>query len=217
MKALKTLVIAVALLGVSCFGTAAAINFSQQPVAVLAEGEPETSEPVESETTPASEEDVQSLKDKIDELEALVKTQADQIWNKELVSGLTIGGAILFAMEALLIIFRWKYGKKREDSYSERFSALQDKFNKLAEKCEQIQNTSNNFLEQGCNEMNALKNECSELLKEVKAVMPQLKQYEQFNQRLVAVINILDTISFTPENVKNGVAEKVKKLVEEVK
>ena len=30
-------------------------------------------------------------------------------------------------------------------------------------------------------------------------------------------INILDILSFTPENVKNGVAEQVKKLIEEVK
>ena len=217
MKKFKTLLIVVALLGVSCFGTAAAINFRQEPIAVLAEGEPETSEPTESETTPASEEDVQSLKDKIEELEALVKAQANQIWNRELVSGLTIGGAILFAMEALLIIFRWKYGKKREDSYSERFNALQEKFNALAKKCDEIQETSNNFLQQGCDEMNDLTRDCSELLKEVREVMPQLKQYEQFNQRLVTVINILDTISFTPENVKNGVAEKVKQLVAEVK
>ena len=217
MKKFKTLLIVVALLGISCFGTAAVINFRQEPVAVLAEGEPETSEPTESETTPTSEEDVKSLTEKIEELEALVKAQANQIWNKELVSGLTIGGAILFAMEALLVILRWRYGKKREDSYSERFNALQDKFNALAKKCDEIQSTSENFLQKGCDEMNALTRDCSELLKEVREVMPQLKQYEQFNQRLVTVINILDTISFTPENVKNGVAEKVKQLVAEVK
>lgn len=107
--------------------------------------------------------------------------------------------------------------ERREDSYSERFNALQEKFNALAKKCDEIQEASNNFLQQGCDEMNALTRECSELLKEVREVMPQLKQYEQFNQRLVTVINILDTISFTPENVKNGVAEKVKQLVAEVK
>lgn len=217
MKKFKTLLIVVALLGVSCFGTAATINFRQEPMAVLAEGEPETSEPTESETTPTSEEDVKSLTEKIEELEALVKAQANQIWNRELVSGLTIGGAILFAMEALLVILRWRYGKKREDSYSERFNALQDKFNALAKKCDEIQNTSENFLQKGCDEMNALTRDCSELLKEVKEVMPQLKEYEKFNQRLVTVINILDKISFTPENVKSGIAEEVKKLVEEVK
>ena len=65
--------------------------------------------------------------------------------------------------------------------------------------------------------MNALTRECSELLKEVREVMPQLKEYEKFNQRLVTVINILDKISFTPENVKSGIAEEVKKLVAEVK
>ncbi len=217
MKKFKTLLIVVALLGVSCFGTAAAINVRQKPMAVLAEGEPETSEPTESETTPTSEEDVKSLTEKIEELENLVKAQANQIWNRELVSGLTIGGAILFAMEALLVILRWRYGKKREDSYSERFNALQDKFNALAKKCDEIQNTSENFLKKGCDEMNALTRDCSELLKEVRDVMPQLKEYEKFNQRLVTVINILDKISFTPENVKSGIAEEVKKLVEEVK
>lgn len=217
MKKFKTLLIVVALLGVSCFGTAAVINFRQEPMAVLAEGEPETSEPTESETTPTSEEDVKSLTEKIEELEALVKAQANQIWNRELVSGLTIGGAILFAMEALLVILRWRYGKKREDSYSERFNALQDKFNALAQKCDEIQSTSENFLQKGCDEMNALTRDCSELLKEVREVMPQLKEYEKFNQRLVTVINILDKISFTPENVKSGIAEEVKKLVEEVK
>ena len=65
--------------------------------------------------------------------------------------------------------------------------------------------------------MNSMKNECVSILKSLNEIIPELKNYEQFNQRLITVINILDTLSFTPENVKNGVAEQVKKLIEEVK
>lgn len=218
MKTLKTLSIAVALLGSSCFGAAAIIHYNQKPIQVIAEGETTSSEiPTGDETTSTNEEDVKTLTDKIEELEALVKAQTNEILNKELISGLTIGGAIVFAMEALLAILRWKYGKRKENSYNERFSVLQEKFNTLMEKCLELKNESEKFLQKGCEEMNTLTASCSELLKEIRDIIPQLKEYEKFNQRVVAVINILDKISFTPENVKNGIAEEVKKLVEEVK
>lgn len=220
MKAFKTLLIAGALLGVTAFGSAIAVSQHQEPLVVFAEGEGEETStsviPVEEEE-PIPTEEEQSLKDKITELEKLVKEQANKIWNRELVSGLTIGGAIIFAMEVLLIIFRQRFNKKRETMFHEKLMALQDKIATLYAKYDEAKNRGEEFMNKACEDMESMRIESVELLKEVRAVIPELKQYEQFNQRMVAIINILDTISFTPENVKSGVAEKVKQLVNEVK
>lgn len=166
------------------------------------------------EITPSEEE---TLKQKIEELEATLKAQTEELWSKELVSGLTIGGAILFAMELLMTIFKSRANKKKDAEYKDNFIALENKYTELVSCYEKAKVETDKFLETACNEMNSMKNECVSILKSLNEIIPELKNYEQFNQRLITVINILDTLSFTPENVKNGVAEQVKKLIEEVK
>ena len=192
----------------------------------VVEGETENTEPIppstnEEETpsenveeTPSEEE---TLQQKIEELEAMLKAQTEELWSKELVSGLTIGGAILFAMELLMTIFKTRVNKKKDAEYKDNFIALENKYTELVSCYEKAKVETDKFLETACNEMNSMKNECVSILKSLNEIIPELKNYEQFNQRLITVINILDTLSFTPENVKNGVAEQVKKLVEEVK
>ena len=192
----------------------------------VVEGETENTEPIppstnEEETpsenveeTPSEEE---TLQQKIEELEAMLKAQTEELWSKELVSGLTIGGAILFAMELLMTIFKSRVNKKKDAEYKDNFIALENKYTELVSCYEKAKVETDKFLETACNEMNSMKNECVSILKSLNEIIPELKNYEQFNQRLITVINILDTLSFTPENVKNGVAEQVKKLIEEVK
>ena len=192
----------------------------------VVEGETENTEPIppstnEEETPSGNEEETPSeeetLQQKIEELEAMLKAQTEELWSKELVSGLTIGGAVLFAMELLMTIFKTRVNKKKDAEYKDNFIALENKYTELVSCYEKAKVETDKFLETACNEMNSMKNECVSILKSLNEIIPELKNYEQFNQRLITVINILDTLSFTPENVKNGVAEQVKKLIEEVK
>ena len=193
----------------------------------VVEGETENTEPIppstnEEETPSGNEEEItpseeETLKEKIEELEATLKAQTEELWSKELVSGITIGGAILFAMELLMTIFKSRANKKKDAEYKDNFIALENKYTELVSYYEKAKVETDKFLETACNEMNSMKNECVSILKSLNEIIPELKNYEQFNQRLITVINILDTLSFTPENVKNGVAEQVKKLIEEVK
>ena len=192
----------------------------------VVEGETENTEPIppstnEEETPSGNEEETPSeeetLQQKIEELEAMLKAQTEELWSKELVSGLTIGGAILFAMELLMTIFKTRVNKKKDAEYKDNFIALENKYTELVSCYEKAKVETDKFLETACNEMNSMKNECVSILKSLNEIIPELKNYEQFNQRLITVINILDILSFTPENVKNGVAEQVKKLIEEVK
>ena len=193
----------------------------------VVEGETENTEPIppstnEEETPSGNEEEItpseeETLKQKIEELEATLKAQTEELWSKELVSGITIGGAILFAMELLMTIFKSRANKKKDAEYKDNFIALENKYTELVSYYEKAKVETDKFLETACNEMNSMKNECVSILKSLNEIIPELKNYEQFNQRLITVINILDTLSFTPENVKNGVAEQVKKLIEEVK
>ena len=192
----------------------------------VVEGETENTEPIPPsenvEETPSGEEEInpseeETLQQKIEELEAMLKAQTEELWSKELVSGLTIGGAVLFAMELLMTIFKTRANKKKDAEYKDNFIALENKYTELVSCYEKAKVETDKFLETACNEMNSMKNECVSILKSLNEIIPELKKYEQFNQRLITVINILDTLSFTPENVKNGVAEQVKKLIEEVK
>lgn len=192
----------------------------------IVEGETENTNPIppstNEEETPSGEEEItpseeETLQEKIEELEATLKAQTEELWSKELVSGLTIGGAILFAMELLMTIFKSRANKKKDAEYKDNFIALENKYTELVSYYEKAKVENDKFLETACNEMNSMKNECVSILKSLNEIIPELKNYEQFNQRLITVINILDTLSFTPENVKNGVAEQVKKLIEEVK
>ena len=199
----------------------------------VVEGETENTEPIPPsenveetpseivDETPSGEEETPSeeetLQQKIEELEAMLKAQTEELWSKELVSGLTIGGAVLFAMELLMTIFKTRANKKKDAEYKDNFIALENKYTELVSCYEKAKVETDKFLETACNEMNSMKNECVSILKSLNEIIPELKNYEQFNQRLITVINILDTLSFTPENVKNGVAEQVKKLIEEVK
>ena len=192
----------------------------------VVEGETENTEPIppstNEEETPSGEEEItpseeETLKEKIEELEATLKAQTEELWSKELVSGITIGGAVLFAMELLSVIFKSHFNKKKDAEYKDNFIALENKYTELVSCYEKAKVETDKFLETACNEMNSMKNECVSILKSLNEIIPELKNYEQFNQRLITVINILDTLSFTPENVKNGVAEQVKKLIEEVK
>ena len=192
----------------------------------VVEGETENTEPIPpsenvEETPSGNEEETpneeETLQQKIEELEAMLKAQTEELWSKELVSGLTIGGAILFAMELLMTIFKTRANKKKDAEYKDNFIALENKYTELVSCYEKAKVETDKFLETACNEMNSMKNECVSILKSLNEIIPELKNYEQFNQRLITVINILDTLSFTPENVKNGVAEQVKKLIEEVK
>ena len=184
----------------------------------VVEGETENTEPIppstNEEETPSEEE---TLQQKIEELEAMLKAQTEELWSKELVSGLTIGGAVLFAMELLMTIFKTRANKKKDAEYKDNFIALENKYTELVSCYEKAKVETDKFLETACNEMNSMKNECVSILKSLNEIIPELKNYEQFNQRLITIINILDILSFTPENVKNGVAEQVKKLIEEVK
>ena len=184
----------------------------------VVEGETENTEPIppstNEEETPSEEE---TLQQKIEELEAMLKAQTEELWSKELVSGLTIGGAVLFAMELLMTIFKSRANKKKDAEYKDNFIALENKYTELVSCYEKAKVETDKFLETACNEMNSMKNECVSILKSLNEIIPELKNYEQFNQRLITIINILDILSFTPENVKNGVAEQVKKLIEEVK
>ena len=120
-------------------------------------------------------------------------------------------------MELLSVIFKTRVNKKKDAEYKDNFIALENKYTELVSYYEKAKVETDKFLETACNEMNSMKNECVSILKSLNEIIPELKNYEQFNQRLITVINILDTLSFTPENVKNGVAEQVKKLIEEVK
>ena len=192
----------------------------------VVEGETENTEPIPPsenvDETPSGEEEInpseeETLQQKIEELEAMLKAQTEELWSKELVSGLTIGGAVLFAMELLMTIFKSRVNKKKDAEYKDNFIALENKYTELVSCYEKAKVETDKFLETACNEMNSMKNECVSILKSLNEIIPELKNYEQFNQRLITVINILDTLSFTPENVKNGVAEQVKKLIEEVK
>ena len=192
----------------------------------VVEGETKNTEPIppstNEEETPSGEEEInpseeETLQQKIEELEAMLKAQTEELWSKELVSGLTIGGAVLFAMELLMTIFKTRANKKKDAEYKDNFIALENKYTELVSCYEKAKVETDKFLETACNEMNSMKNECVSILKSLNEIIPELKNYEQFNQRLITVINILDTLSFTPENVKNGVAEQVKKLIEEVK
>ena len=202
----------------------------------VVEGGTENTEPIppstnEEETPSGNEEETPSenseydeakseqakIEARIVELEAMLKAQTEELWSKELVSGLTIGGAVLFAMELLMTIFKTRANKKKDAEYKDNFIALENKYTELVSCYEKAKVETDKFLETACNEMNSMKNECVSILKSLNEIIPELKNYEQFNQRLITVINILDTLSFTPENVKNGVAEQVKKLIEEVK
>lgn len=230
MKKNKKLFLSVALLTTLAFSGALVSCDSNVPIIPkdiptlykadeVVEGETENTEPIppsgnEEEITPSEEE---TLKEKIEELEATLKAQTEELWSKELVSGLTIGGAILFAMELLMTIFKSRANKKKDAEYKDNFIALENKYTELVSYYEKAKVETDKFLETACNEMNSMKNECVSILKSLNEIIPELKNYEQFNQRLITIINILDTLSFTPENVKNGVAEQVKKLIEEVK
>ena len=238
MKNNKKLFLSVALLTTLAFSGALVSCDSNVPIIPkdvptlykadeVVEGETENTEPIppstnEEETPSGGEEEItpseeETLKEKIEELEATLKAQTEELWSKELVSGLTIGGAILFAMELLMTIFKSRANKKKDAEYKDNFIALENKYTELVSYYEKAKVETDKFLETACNEMNSMKNECVSILKSLNEIIPELKNYEQFNQRLITVINILDTLSFTPENVKNGVAEQVKKLIEEVK
>ena len=237
MKNNKKLFLSVALLTTLAFSGALVSCDSDVPIIPkdipalykadeVVEGETENTEPIPPsenvEETPSGEEEItpseeETLKEKIEELEATLKAQTEELWSKELVSGLTIGGAILFAMELLMTIFKSRANKKKDEEYKDNFIALENKYTELVSCYEKAKVETDKFLETACNEMNSMKNECVSILKSLNEIIPELKNYEQFNQRLITVINILDTLSFTPENVKNGVAEQVKKLIEEVK
>lgn len=237
MKNNKKLFLSVALLTTLAFSGALVSCDSNVPIIPkdipalykadeVVEGETENTEPIppstNEEETPSGEEEInpseeETLKEKIEELEATLKAQTEELWSRELVSGLTIGGVILFAMETLMTIFKSRANKKKDAEYKDNFIALENKYTELVSYYEKAKVETDKFLETACNEMNSMKNECVSILKSLNEIIPELKNYEQFNQRLITVINILDTLSFTPENVKNGVAEQVKKLIEEVK
>ena len=237
MKNNKKLFLSVALLTTLAFSGALVSCDSNVPIIPkdiptlykadeVVEGETGNTEPIPPsenvEETPSGEEEInpseeETLQQKIEELEAMLKAQTEELWSKELVSGLTIGGAILFAMELLMTIFKSRANKKKDAEYKDNFIALENKYTELVSCYEKAKVETDKFLETACNEMNSMKNECVSILKSLNEIIPELKNYEQFNQRLITVINILDTLSFTPENVKNGVAEQVKKLIEEVK
>lgn len=237
MKNNKKLFLSVALLTTLAFSGALVSCDSNVPIIPkdiptlykadeVVEGETGNTEPIPTSTneeeTPSGEEEInpseeETLQQKIEELEAMLKAQTEELWSKELVSGLTIGGAILFAMELLMTIFKSRANKKKDAEYKDNFIALENKYTELVSYYEKAKVENDKFLETACNEMNSMKNECVSILKSLNEIIPELKNYEQFNQRLITVINILDTLSFTPENVKNGVAEQVKKLIEEVK
>lgn len=237
MKNNKKLFLSVALLTTLAFSGALVSCDSNVPIIPkdiptlykadgVVEGETENTEPIPPsenvEETPSGEEEItpseeETLKEKIEELEATLKAQTEELWSKELVSGITIGGAVLFAMETLMTILKSHFNKKKDAEYKDNFIALENKYTELVSYYEKAKVENDKFLETACNEMNSMKNECVSILKSLNEIIPELKNYEQFNQRLITVINILDTLSFTPENVKNGVAEQVKKLIEEVK
>ena len=235
MKNNKKLFLSVALLTTLAFSGALVSCDSNVPIIPkdipalykadeVVEGETENTEPIPPsenvEETPSGEEtpsEEETLQQKIEELEAMLKAQTEELWSKELVSGLTIGGAILFAMETLMTIFKTRVNKKKDAEYKDKFIALENKYTELVSCYEKAKVETDKFLETACNEMNSMKNECVSILKSLNEIIPELKNYEQFNQRLITIINILDILSFTPENVKNGVAEQVKKLIEEVK
>ena len=237
MKNNKKLFLSVALLTTLAFSGALVSCDSNVPIIPkdipalykadeVVEGETENTEPIPPsenvEETPSGEEEInpseeETLQQKIEELEATLKAQTEELWSKELVSGLTIGGAILFAMELLMTIFKSRANKKKDAEYKDNFIALENKYTELVSCYEKAKVETDKFLETACNEMNSMKNECVSILKSLNEIIPELKNYEQFNQRLITIINILDILSFTPENVKNGVAEQVKKLIEEVK
>lgn len=237
MKNNKKLFLSVALLTTLAFSGALVSCDSNVPIIPkdipalykadeVVEGETENTEPIPpsenvEETPSGNEEETpneeETLQQKIEELEATLKAQTEELWSKELVSGLTIGGAVLFAMETLMTILKSHFNKKKDAEYKDNFIALENKYTELVSCYEKAKVETDKFLETACNEMNSMKNECVSILKSLNEIIPELKNYEQFNQRLITVINILDTLSFTPENVKNGVAEQVKKLIEEVK
>lgn len=237
MKNNKKLFLSVALLTTIAFSGALVSCDSNVPIIPkdipalykadeVVEAETENTEPIppsgNEEETPSGEEEInpseeETLQQKIEELEAMLKAQTEELWSRELVSGLTIGGVILFAMETLMTIFKSRANKKKDAEYKDNFIALENKYTELVSCYEKAKVETDKFLETACNEMNSMKNECVSILKSLNEIIPELKNYEQFNQRLITIINILDILSFTPENVKNGVAEQVKKLIEEVK
>ena len=106
----------------------------------VVEGETENTEPIPpsenvEETPSGNEEETpneeETLQQKIEELEAMLKAQTEELWSKELVSGLTIGGAILFAMELLMTIFKSRANKKKDAEYKDNFIALENKYTEL--------------------------------------------------------------------------------------
>lgn len=168
-----------------------------------------------------------------------VEKKYKEVSNKELAFGITIGAIVSTGILILGEIFKFLITTKKMKTISDTQSEANKKFNEeldkslsLFNKWQETVNEKNNCIQNYVGEisdntdklvvstyeeLNSMKKEMVESLKSIKEASKKLDNYSEFDKKLTAIISVLEAYTYTPETVKNGVAEKISQIIGEVK
>lgn len=168
-----------------------------------------------------------------------VENKYEEVSNKELAFGITIGAIVSTGILILGEIFKFLITTKKMKTISDTQSEANKKFNEeldkslsLFNKWQETVNEKNNCIQNYVGEisdntdklvvstyeeLNSMKKEMIESLKSIKEASKKLDNYSEFDKKLTAIISVLEAYTYTPETVKSGVAEKISQIIGEVK
>lgn len=131
-------------------------------------------------------------------------------------AGMGLGSLLSLALTAVFNAMRNKYFKRATTDIKETNNTNTATFNKFANQCEDLvksikegsistENAISSFTEL-CNKYNLTS---SELITKTENLVNKVGDLAQLSEKMTAIIEILTIVTSTPENIKNGLYQKV--------
>lgn len=131
-------------------------------------------------------------------------------------AGMGLGSLLSLALTTVFSAIRNKYFKKATSEIKETNNTNTSTFNKFAAQCQDLvkainegsistENAISSFTEL-CSKYNLTSNE---LITKTENLVKKIGDLSQLSEKMTAIIEILTLVTSTPENVKNGLYQKV--------
>lgn len=148
----------------------------------------------------------------VEEIEAFYNNKLRDQW----FAGMGLGSLLSLALTAVFNAMRNKYFKRATTDIKETNNTNTSTFNKFANQCEDLvksikeesistENAISSFTEL-CNKYNLTS---SELITKTENLVNKVGDLAQLSEKMTAIIEILTIVTSTPENIKNGLYQKV--------
>lgn len=148
----------------------------------------------------------------VEEIEAFYNNKLRDQW----FAGMGLGSLLSLALTAVFNAMRNKYFKRATTDIKETNNTNTATFNKFANQCEDLvksikegsistENAISSFTEL-CNKYNLTS---SELITKTENLVNKVGDLAQLSEKMTAIIEILTIVTSTPENIKNGLYQKV--------